>query len=108
MTFDIIFWSFLLRHNPYLVLPLSVLHYETVALAGCTRTTPNFTPLPSQALDAELTAATGVPSRPKPTDFDILDELGDGNFSKIFKAEYKPTKKVYAIKVIIVLLELNR
>jgi serine/threonine protein kinase len=40
-----------------------------------------------------------VPSRPKPTDFDIVEELGDGNFSKIFKAEYKPTKKVYAIKV---------
>jgi len=53
-----------------------------------------------KALDTELTAATGVPSRPKPTDFDIVEELGDGNFSKIFKAEYKPTKKQFAIKTI--------
>jgi tetratricopeptide (TPR) repeat protein len=52
-----------------------------------------------RVLDEEITATTGVPVRPKPNDFDIVEELGEGNFSKIFKAIYKPTQRTYAVKV---------
>jgi tetratricopeptide (TPR) repeat protein len=52
-----------------------------------------------RVLDEEITLATGVPVRPKPNDFDIVEELGEGNFSKIFKAVYKPTQTTYAVKV---------
>lgn len=50
-------------------------------------------------LEEELMTRTGIPLRPKSTDFEIIGELGDGNFSKVFKAQHKPTGKVYAIKV---------
>jgi hypothetical protein len=50
-------------------------------------------------LEKELFDLTGVPVRPKPHDFDTLDELGDGNFTKIYKAIHKPTQTIYAIKV---------
>ena len=52
-----------------------------------------------RALEGDLLQRTGVAVRPRPTDFEILAELGEGNFSKIFKASYKPTGIIYAVKV---------
>ena len=52
-------------------------------------------------LEAELEVLSGSPLRPKPGDFDILGELGDGNFSKIYLAAWKKApNNTYAIKVI--------
>ena len=63
-------------------------------------------------LEIEYDLVTGIPLRPKPGDFAILDELGNGNFSKIYIAKYKPKnskdkrceennmERTYAIKVI--------
>lgn len=51
-------------------------------------------------LEEELVSITGIPVNPVPHDFQIVDQLGDGNFSKVFKTIYKPTKKEYAMKVI--------
>jgi len=42
-----------------------------------------------KTLEEELDVKYGSPLRPKPGDFDILEELGDGNFSKIYKAKFK-------------------
>mmetsp|Transcript_2778 Transcript_2778/g.4182 ORF Transcript_2778/g.4182 Transcript_2778/m.4182 type:complete len:928 (+) Transcript_2778:61-2844(+) len=53
-----------------------------------------------RVLEQDILDATGIPVRPKPHDFDTIEELGDGNFSKIYKAEHKPTGKVYAVKTI--------
>lgn len=53
-----------------------------------------------KGLEAILVEKTGSPLRPKPTDFEVLEELGTGNFTKIFAAEYRPTKQLYAMKVI--------
>ena len=54
-----------------------------------------------KALEIELDALYGSALRPKPGDFDILCELGDGNFSKIYQASWKAApEKMYAIKVI--------
>jgi tetratricopeptide (TPR) repeat protein len=50
-------------------------------------------------LEDELLSLTGIPLRPKPTDFEIVGELGDGNFSKVYKALHKSTNRVFAIKV---------
>lgn len=50
-------------------------------------------------LEQELLQRTGLALSPKPTDFEILGELGEGNFTKIYKAMYKPTGRTYAIKV---------
>jgi hypothetical protein len=52
-----------------------------------------------KSLEGIVIELTGIPVRPKPHDFDVQEELGDGNFSKIVKAAYKPTKVIYAIKV---------
>jgi tetratricopeptide (TPR) repeat protein len=52
-----------------------------------------------KTLEQQLFELTGVPQRPNSNDFDILTELGDGNFTKIYKASYKKTGKIYAIKV---------
>lgn len=54
-----------------------------------------------KTLEKEISDITGIPVRPKPHDFDTIDELGDGNFSKIYKAIHKPTNKIYAIKVLV-------
>ncbi len=51
-------------------------------------------------LERELNDMYGSPLRPKPSDFDIMEELGDGNFSKIYRAQLKANKVDYAIKVI--------
>jgi hypothetical protein len=40
-----------------------------------------------------------VALRPSPKDFDIIEELGDGNFSKVMKAKYKKSGTIYAVKV---------
>lgn len=42
----------------------------------------------------------GHPIRPKSNDFDILQEIGEGNFTKIFKVQYKKTGLIYAMKTI--------
>ena len=41
-----------------------------------------------------------VPARPRPNHFEVLEELGSGNFSKIYKCSLKSTGKVYSLKVI--------
>lgn len=51
-------------------------------------------------LEEELMVRTGIPLRPKSTDFEIIGELGDGNFSKVYKAKHKATERVFAIKTI--------
>jgi len=52
-------------------------------------------------LERDLNDVYPSPLRPKPGDFDIVDELGDGNFSKIYLAKLKTDKeRVFAIKVI--------
>lgn len=53
----------------------------------------------AKGLEDELFKYTNIPLRPKSTDFEILSELGDGNFSKVYKAEYRPTGEVFAVKV---------
>lgn len=53
-----------------------------------------------RSLDGELETLSECPLRPRPGDFDIVDEIGDGNFSKIYKASLKKSKKIFAIKVI--------
>jgi tetratricopeptide (TPR) repeat protein len=50
--------------------------------------------------DLLMSKCGGHPIRPRPNDFLILDDLGDGNFTKVVKAQYKKTKYVYAIKTI--------
>lgn len=50
-------------------------------------------------LEELLFEASGHPLRPKPTDFEIIDELGTGNFTTVFKAKHKKTGAIYAIKV---------
>lgn len=52
-------------------------------------------------LEQELIELTGMPIRPKPTDFEILNELGEGNFSSVIHVALKKNKeKEFAIKVI--------
>ena len=51
-------------------------------------------------LESVLLEATGLPVRPRAQDFELIEELGTGNFTQIYKAAYVPSKKVYAIKVI--------
>jgi serine/threonine protein kinase len=51
-------------------------------------------------LESELNELYGTPLRPRPGDFEITDELGDGNFSKIYKANLKTSGGAFAIKVI--------
>ncbi|RYY87696.1 hypothetical protein EON63_03655 [archaeon] len=52
-----------------------------------------------KALEKSIQALTGVPLRPKSTDFEILGELGEGNFSKVYKCKHKQTNVEFAIKV---------
>ncbi len=52
-----------------------------------------------KSLEEIIFVRTHIALRPQSTDFDIVDELGDGNFSKVYKACHKKTKKLYAIKV---------
>jgi tetratricopeptide (TPR) repeat protein len=51
-------------------------------------------------LEAEYFAQSRTYLRPNPNDFEVKEELGDGNFSKIYKAVLKSTGAFYAIKVI--------
>lgn len=53
-----------------------------------------------QNLEKEILQLTGLAVRPRPNDFDVVEELGDGNFSKIVLAKFKPTGVMYAIKTI--------
>lgn len=41
-----------------------------------------------QQLEALIESITTIAVRPKPTHFDVIDQLGDGNFSKIYKVKY--------------------
>jgi tetratricopeptide (TPR) repeat protein len=52
-----------------------------------------------KALDQTLTDATGTPSKPRSNDFEVVSELGDGNFSKVYKVYHKGTKVEFALKV---------
>ena len=49
--------------------------------------------------EEELITHTGIPLRPKSTDFEVISELGTGNFSTVYKVMYKKTKTLYAMKV---------
>lgn len=60
-----------------------------------------------KALETQLFSQTGIPLRPKPTDFEVDEELGDGNFSKIVKVHYKPNGKIFAMKVSVCLQNLH-
>ena len=51
-------------------------------------------------LEAEILLKTKIPLRPKSTDFEVIDELGEGNFSKIFKVSLKSNGDIYAMKVL--------
>ena len=53
-----------------------------------------------KTLEAELQQLTEIVVRPKSQDFEIEDLIGEGNFTKIYVAKYKPTNKQYAIKAI--------
>lgn len=57
-----------------------------------------------QQFEEELITHTGIPLRPKSTDFEVISELGTGNFSTVYKVMYKRTKRLYAMKVIDVTL----
>jgi tetratricopeptide (TPR) repeat protein len=50
-------------------------------------------------LQDELFSLTGIPLLPKSTDFEVIGELGEGNFTKVYKAMLKSTQRVFAIKV---------
>ena len=50
-------------------------------------------------LEAEILLKTKIPLRPKSTDFEVIEDLGEGNFSKIFKVSLKSTGEIYAMKV---------
>ena len=50
-------------------------------------------------LEGEILSKTKIPLRPKSTDFEVVDDLGEGNFSKIFKVSLKSTGDIYAMKV---------
>lgn len=52
-----------------------------------------------KALEIEILQRTNIPLRPKSTDFEVIDDLGEGNFSKIFKVALKSTGEIYAMKV---------
>ena len=56
-----------------------------------------------KTLEEEVLLITRTPLRPKPGDFDVLDELGEGNFTQIFKVKLKATNDLYAMKVRFVL-----
>lgn len=52
-----------------------------------------------KTLEQEIFSVTLIPVRPKSTDFEIIKEIGTGNFTQIFKTYYKQTKQVFAVKV---------
>jgi tetratricopeptide (TPR) repeat protein len=54
-----------------------------------------------KTVEEELFKLTGVPVRPKPNDFEVIGELGTGNYTQVYKAELKATKEIFAIKVTI-------
>jgi tetratricopeptide (TPR) repeat protein len=53
-----------------------------------------------RSVEEELFKLTGIPVRPKPNDFEVVSELGAGNYTTVYKAELKATKAIYAIKTI--------
>ena len=50
-------------------------------------------------LEADILSLVAHPLRPRPHEFEILEELGTGNFTTIYKAKYRATNAIYAIKV---------
>jgi len=53
-----------------------------------------------EMLEKELVLLTAIPVRPKLTDFTCTEEIGEGNFSRIFKAVNKHSGTTFAMKVI--------
>ena len=51
-------------------------------------------------LETEVTKLSGIPARPRPNHFEVLEELGSGNFSTIYKCSLKSTGKIYSLKAI--------
>ena len=49
-----------------------------------------------KTLEDEMGNKSGVAVRPKSSDFEINSEIGNGNFSTVYKAVYKKTSKLYA------------
>jgi tetratricopeptide (TPR) repeat protein len=64
------------------------------AFKECGESTKEF-----KSLEDELFQLTRIPMRPKPNDFDILLEIGNGNYSQVYKVQLKSTKDIYAVKV---------
>jgi tetratricopeptide (TPR) repeat protein len=64
------------------------------AFKECGESTKEF-----KSLEEELFQLTRIPMRPKPNDFDILLEIGNGNYSQVYKVQLKSTKDIYAVKV---------
>lgn len=56
-----------------------------------------------KALEKSIQTLTGIPLRPKSTDFEIQGELGEGNFSKVYKCKHKQTNVEFAIKVRVII-----
>ena len=51
-------------------------------------------------LEKQIGDLCGVPVRPQTSDFEVLEQLGEGNFSTIVKCKLKATGKIYAVKMI--------
>jgi tetratricopeptide (TPR) repeat protein len=51
-----------------------------------------------KALEEEIFVLTGIPTKLSINDFHYIEDLGEGNFTRIFSAELKKTKQIYVIK----------
>ncbi len=50
--------------------------------------------------EADIINITGLPLRPRSTDFEVIETLGEGNFSTIVRVKLKKTGVEYAVKMI--------
>lgn len=70
--------------------------YLLIAIRTCGETTD------FKLLESEYRPITGLILRPTPNCFGVAEELGDGKFSKVFKASDKgPEPIVFALNVIL-------
>ncbi len=90
--------SFVLPTYPLLQIELDKLKYAKLYLLVAFNKCGEAKEL--RELESTLLDLSGLPVRPRAQDFEIIEELGTGNFTQIFKAVYIPSDRVYAIKVI--------